>query len=348
MINPSTTHRAREILATVRQAYLSAWQQAEAFRVMRGRDLPDWPEWCYLPLHGAYAIVSGGGDRRVPFERWRHVGIIGGLAAWRMGQQIIRYDETLYQSLRDTPISGDLPAELLYRLPAWCLYIETPGLVWVEHQALHGFFVHLDHDDRKFNELRLLLDVGNPKEALDQDRGLIPMPLILGEGTIADAIDRVIVSGAEQAAMAGDSAEIHALIRATAYSDQIAKTLAPLISLVLYLCSEQPDWDLEPPKNPPTVRTKHGPRTFPVAQPRIWDVGVRIGAALRTAYKAEGKNTGEEHAGPRAHIRRAHWHTYLTGIGRSKRILKWLPPISVNVESIDDLPATIRTVLKKR
>jgi len=26
------------------------------------RDLPDWPEWCYCPLAGAYAVVSGGGS----------------------------------------------------------------------------------------------------------------------------------------------------------------------------------------------------------------------------------------------------------------------------------------------
>ncbi len=341
------THRAREILTVVGQTYPSTWQQAESFRALRGKDLPDWPEWCYLPMHGAYAIVSGGGDNRVPFERWRHVGIVGGLAAWRMGQQIIRYDHTLYQSLIDTPISGDLPTELLYRLPAWCLYIETPGLDWVENQTLHGFFVSLDWDDRKFNELRLLLDIGEPSDALDPDRGLVPVPLILGEGTIADAVDRVIGSGAEQAAKEGAAADLRALTEAARYSERIAKTLAPLISLVLYLCSDRPDWDLEAPKNPPAVKTKHGLRTLPVPQPRVWDVGVRIGAAIHAAQSSSSAPSSGTHAGPRAHIRRAHWHTYLTGTGRAKHVLKWLHPILVKADTQENLPATIRTVSGK-
>jgi len=47
---------------------------------------------------------------------------------------------------------------------------------------------------------------------------------------------------------------------------------------------------------------------------------------------------------PRAHIRRAHWHTYLVGAGRSERRLKWLPPIPVNVDDPESLPAVIRQV----
>ena len=74
------THRARTLLETVGRAYPSAWAAIDRFRAMREDELPDWPDWCYVPLAGAYAVVSGGGDRRVPFERSHHVGILEALA----------------------------------------------------------------------------------------------------------------------------------------------------------------------------------------------------------------------------------------------------------------------------
>lgn len=75
-----------------------------------------------------------------------------------------------------------------------------------------------------------------------------------------------------------------------------------------------------------------------------WDVGLRIGAALRRAHDAEsseGAGSGT-HARPRAHIRRAHWHTFWTGPRDGDRVarVKWLPPIPVNVGD-SDLPATV-------
>ncbi|KAB2839872.1 MAG: hypothetical protein F9K47_14970 [Burkholderiales bacterium] len=79
--------------------------------------------------------------------------------------------------------------------------------------------------------------------------------------------------------------------------------------------------------------------------------GVRLGAALRQAYHATetgqqalDPNTGR--ARPRAHVRRAHWHTFLAGAARSERRLKWLPPIPVNLAGDDPgaLPAVVRKV----
>jgi hypothetical protein len=76
---------------------------------------------------------------------------------------------------------------------------------------------------------------------------------------------------------------------------------------------------------------------------------VRLGAALRRAYQREQLDRDEGVSGgrsrPRAHIRRAHWHTFLAGPGRTERRVRWLPPIAVNVEDGATLPATIRPVM---
>lgn len=60
------------------------------------------------------------------------------------------------------------------------------------------------------------------------------------------------------------------------------------------------------------------------------------------------------HAGPRPHIRRAHWHTILHGprlrdgapipSAERRAELRWLPPIAVRMDDPDALPATIRPV----
>ena len=55
------------------------------------------------------------------------------------------------------------------------------------------------------------------------------------------------------------------------------------------------------------------------------------------------------HASPRPHIRRAHWHSYWVGQKSQPEarsvVLKWLPPIPVNVLDTEDLTPTARDVV---
>jgi hypothetical protein len=58
--------RPRQHLAAAGKRHPGAWRKYDSFRQDLGRDgFPGWPEWCYCPLAGAYAIVSGGGDARI-------------------------------------------------------------------------------------------------------------------------------------------------------------------------------------------------------------------------------------------------------------------------------------------
>ena len=43
--------RPVEHLRAIAKKYPAAWKQLESFRADRGKDdLPDWPEWCYIPV----------------------------------------------------------------------------------------------------------------------------------------------------------------------------------------------------------------------------------------------------------------------------------------------------------
>jgi hypothetical protein len=354
MTRPQQTDpRPRQALTAVARAYPDAWTLVDRMRAGRGREFPDWPDWCFLPLQGIQAIL-GRGARVLPPDRLTHIGIVGALAAWRVAQGLYRFDPDLAAAVADTPLTGELPAALLYRLPEWCVYIETPGRTY-QGRPLHGFWAHLDWEDGDGeDELRLVLDVARtPAEALDPQHGQIPVPLILGGGSLTDSLERVIQSGHRRLHELGLDVPAAAIGSAEAQAAQIA----PLVALVLYLCAENAEIGPAPgtaaarPTQPEPKRTKRGPRLFPPPRAAAWDVGLRIGAALRRAAAGQGDPTAppgdeepERRNRPRPHIRRAHWHTFRTGEGRTGRKLRWMAPVPVNLEDAGALPATVHRV----
>jgi len=325
--------RPLEVLHTVSVAFPNAWRDFDNFRAGRGKgDLPEWPVWCWCPLAAAFAIASGGGQN-LPLERkllaaeW--VGRLGALGAWRPGQGVYRYDPDVFQAVADTEMDRAVPWETLYRLPEWCVYIETLGLRW-NGQLAHGFFAHLEWDATTGRtELRLVVDL---------PRGLESIPIHFAEGgTLLDGLEDTLREAQIQAPtnfQVPTAAQIPAKDLAV---------LRAMVSLTLYLCADNADLGGSPVKAEP-IKTRHGLKTFPPNQPRIWEVGVRMGAALRGALsneRAEGQ--GGSHASPRPHLRRAHWHGYWTGPrkGDQRLEMRWILPILVGK---GEAPAVIHRV----
>lgn len=347
------THRAAESLHAISRRYPFAWKKADDFRADRD-GLPEWPEWCYLPMGGWHAIVAITTGQRVITEPelMADVARLAALGAWRMTQGIYRFDPALYSALTDTPVEGDIPSSVLYMLPEWCIYMETPELEW-SGQPLHGAWAHLEHDANSGrSELRFLLD---------SELGLYPMILHLGDWPLDVAITRSTVEAAKQAAQhMGDWAASFA--QSADIAGAMRPLLQPLMSLLLYICSEAADFSRrgqeDMPANPEPVKTRRrGWRLFPADGPTEWDVGVRIGAALRAAYQQEQQGESGAPSGRqvRPHVRRAHWHTFVSGprkredgsdipANERRRDLRWMPPIAVNVKDFDELPAVVRRV----
>lgn len=342
--------RPRDHLTQAAKLYPNAWADADRYRAGRGHEYPDWPDWCYLPITATATIVADDAGvlvtdlpRAFP-ARLADAARLAALCAWRMTQGIYRFDETLGADVVSTPVAGDIPHEILYRLPEWCVYVETPGLQ-AYGVPLHGFFAHLEHDIQTHRpELRLLLD---------GDAMLQPQPIHLGPWSLAESIARTAdLSGVHLVSLGlqHPGAEVRAEWRTIC---------EPLVSLLIYLCT-QTDFTRRgqpgQPTNPAPTKTRRGGwKLFPAQGPTEWDVGVRMGAALRTAYHAAETGQGGTHAGPRGHIRRAHWHTFVSGPRKSAdgadipaelrpRDVRWMPPIPVNLPDIDGLPATIRGV----
>jgi len=333
MKNKQIMPRPLEHLTVAGKLYPNAWRMVDEFRAERGKSLPHWPSWCYLPLSGFYAIVSAAaGANRLTPDLIPDVARLGALGIWRVTQGIYRFDPAVYAAIRDTELSGDLPSEIFYRLPEWCVYIETPD-VESEWGRQYGAWVHLEWDaNTSRTELRLLLD---------NDAQLVPLILHLGDWSIAEALERF---GAEAAKQAGTQwIKPHAK-----QIEELKMIVEPIVSLTLYLCSANAEFAGQKPQRPKPKKTKRGWRMFAPAKPTTWDIAVRLGAAIRHYYQSEQTGQTGLHTGPRPHIRRAHWHGYWKGPKEKpeeRRFeLKWLPPIAVNIDNPEELAATIRPI----
>lgn len=335
-----TPDRLRGYIRHFAAKYPNAWQQFDYYRSLRGKELPDWPAWCWCPLAAAYAIVSGGGDNKVRPSQIADVGTLGALAAWRMTQGIYRFDTDMFAALWDTPLTK-IPVEILYQLPEWCVYIEAPAERKLYEYDLLGWFAHIEHDAATGRpELRFVFDLNNGGV-------LSPFMLHLTASTLSECVRRALVEGWRQAVEIQNNDDISMPSASTVkeMTETLETGLASALSVVLYLCSISADIaDLrskrERPANPVPRKTKRGMRTFPLdGGATTWLTGYRIGASLRLADEKERSATESGEAGrssPRAHIRRAHWHTYWTGPRDKpqKPVLKWLPPVPVGAGEI--------------
>ena len=340
-----TSNRQRGQVNWLHKRYPDAWERAE---MLWRRERSQWPAWCYVPMEQWWRIAQRHWPRGTPTPE----GVVdfcrlAALGAWRVTRGIYRFDPNLYTALISTPLSGDLPDALLFRLPSWGVYLETPDLHF-DGRPLLGVYAHLNAAHEGHTELRLVLDS-------ESDYRLLPVPVRLGQGSLLAAVTAT-------SAVARDKVERLAPEKRPAWGSdaeqqvqdaQDAHDLTPILSLLLYLCADEADYD----RPPSAVAHSSTSRASAVpANGRCWLVGERIGAALRrgtgtpTARSEldEGMSVAHERerAGPRAHWRRAHWHTFWVGPrdgARSVRV-KWLAPIPVNIDDPDALPATVRPV----
>ncbi|WP_052465126.1 AcrVA2 family anti-CRISPR protein [Geoalkalibacter subterraneus] len=276
-------------------------------------------------MGGWHAIVGGG--QEVPLERTADIGRLAALGAWRYSQGIYRFHPEIYEALCGTEISGDLPADVLLRLPEWCVYIETPGLCFGDEQ-MFGFFAHLEHDSNSGRkELRIVIDVQS---------GLFGFPLHLGRWSVEEAIRRSLCEAQSQAQRLNHEGK-------EMFEDPFApKRMAPffssMISLLLYLCSDEPQIDdaRQPgtsPAYPRAKKVKGGMKLFAPPSSRTWNVGFAAGEQIVQARTRA--RSGSERQGPRPHLRRAHWHGYWKGPRTGERTFhyKWLAPVFVAAEN---------------
>lgn len=268
------------------------------------------------------------------------------MLSWRQGQGIYRFDPELLKTLFLTALPGHLNPKIFTRLPEFCVYIETPGIKTLDGIPVHGFFAMAEGQmvlDQAFELqeerwLYILLDVADSPAGLSRQRLFV---ISLDPSTLSDALNSI------------EEITNHGLRTAT----ELASWFSPLLSQLLYLCSDEPEilsqsGPRQETGKPTPTKTRKGYRIFVPSTPTIWACGWRLGALIRRAKEELTEQRTVEpssvRASPRGHVRRAHWHLFWAGKKtadvREPRI-KYLPMLKVNLkEKGEELPAVIRRV----
>ena len=260
--------------------------------------------------------------------------LLGALVAWRPTKGIYRFHRELYESLIETDLEGDVPADVLLRLPSYAVYIETPVSENLPY-PIAGFWAYLSRLGQQ-NDLDIVClwsaEAADIVGDLDTDTQVLHFTIPLQNQPIRELI----------APLSEEHREQDEPIEAVRHH-----VVSALLSLLLYLCSEKPDIADWAPKTPAFQYLGKKRRWVASKAVREWDVGLRLGAALQSAR--ERSETGEGNSGNgtpvRPHVRRAHWHSFWVGKRGEQTIsLRWLPPIPVNVTDADKLPGVLHPV----
>jgi hypothetical protein len=221
------TKPERHLLAA-KKLYPGAEEHVKHFHAGRGNPLPKWPEWCFLPMAGWNVIVANENNVDDGTLSGKLIGDVYRLAAigtWRYSKGVYRFDDDLMTSLINAPVLGNLTFERFEGLPEWCVYIETPNQTWLGN-PLNGFFAMLVWDAAtKEPEIRFLLDT---------EGSLFGFPLTLGDITIMQSVEEVTNSASELCSKTeGEGLPVDVI------APIITNKISPLVSAVLYLCSNQ-------------------------------------------------------------------------------------------------------------
>ncbi len=323
----------------VRELHGNIWEMADRMRAEKGKNLPDWPPYVFLPNSGWYKVTcellntetlrEAKGDTAI----WLALTVAG---TWRVTQDVVRFDRDVYESIVNTELTGDIPYDVFYRMPTWCVWVETQGMTW-QGIPLTGFWAMLDYS-LKDNSDKLLLFFYYGRKA-----ELFPVALPFGEGGILEGLKRMATRGGTHHALNADK---------TLDISEVAseKCITQAINLLLYICSYGFLERKSKPGNseirrPKPKKVKKGWRLYPAKRVTYHVLGEDIGSAIRAYYAAQPSSAPDTTASPRPHVRRAHWHGYWHGPRKAEAgsdaperrfELRWLPPIPVAMSDKGD------------
>lgn len=285
----------------------------------------------------AFAAVRGS---RLPYERQlsqqedEDAVLLAATAPWRFGRSIYLFDQTLASELWAGEPVDDLPSEVLYRLPEWSMYVS-----FADTQRA-GCYAALEWESASGRPL-FGLTMEHPWTHYTVDR----LNVFLDTPTI-NASKEALLALHRQAGKPEEYVE-----GLSDYLDIIAPLGARFLPLVAYLCSENADV-VRRGRSAGDVSIRR-PNRARSSTPVLWEVGWRIGPAIRVARDRHEPGAGGTRGSPRAHVRRAHFHHFWTGPrdGQRRLVLRWLHPVLVKTDDLGHLGTVVRLTdeaLKRR
>lgn len=259
-----------------------------------------------------YKISSGSSE--IPKEKEQDIALLQESVSlflmentWAKDKEVYRFDAEMELALTDTE-NVDLPLSVLDRLPYNCFYIDFAEN-GIYKANFHGAFVYIVPYNNGY-----IVCVQRVKE---DGRSMFGHVVLIPQN---DDRNCVYKFRREDITAPPDKRNL-----------DWQEFGFFLLNALLYLCAANSEIE----ENPDTKKTYRKPGTViknKYSEIRKWDCGFRYGQTVRM-HKASAKNDissstpkSIERTLPSPHTRRAHWHHYWTGKGRTELIVKWLPP----------------------
>lgn len=336
---PTKTPPLESVLAMGKK-YPHLWDNIAYIVAGEYDDSMEWDrELCYCPIEVVQTAIKAEstGDAYK-----RDSSFAAALAAWRRGKYIYSFDDYLIGELLDSATDTTIPLDILYRLPAQCVYIELSKYPIPGYST--GFFVHIECDALTGGrELRLHF-INHNGELINQSI----VHLIPG-GTINDGIDEAITVALKHAPEQPEILEqIHKGF------DQMRDISVKAMQFVLYICAENAE--IAEDRAQKKIYRKRNKVLDKIEEIRKWDVGVKTGKILRSLespakrgiYPVYTDRNAEDGGGSpkRTHLRRAHWHHFWIGSGSDRQlILRWVSSTVINPDGTT--PLTVIKIKKQ-
>lgn len=319
-----------------------AYKTLDAIVAEKAAGLHRWTDACTIPILFADGILSKDPRFADPDSRLDLAPELLAAYLWRRHKAVYAFDPDLAESLADqaddVKDTDVIPVDMLLSLPYPCPYIKCSSLFVVDGvETVDGFFSFIDQDNGHLY-LHIQALFRNMTSSLSFHIALMADDAEIV--TIGDAL-RYTLRQALQADPGVEDVDPDV--------DDISSHCHEVLSclqLLLYILAANAD-SVERPRPTPKDRKTGAPRERKGIEDKlgeiaVFDVGVRIGAALRrstSAPHAAGTGTGTGSA-KRPHTRRGHWHHYWTGSPKDesarKLILKWTAPTFIHAELGDD------------
>lgn len=285
---------------------------------------------CYCPvgLGVTYAVDLANMENPTPEER-REMASQGTalalLASWRKAKSIYTLDADLEAELFKTSAKDMTVAPGMLTIPEWCIYVETKLL-----QGCSGLFVMFDHDIQRGHKELYIAAVTEDGKFMTSFYLILPeKPQRLTE----------ILKWEEAVIRAKDVSKTPELAPyVSSYFKTSRQAIRFTINLLLYLSAVNAEVKQV---NKLSFR-RQGRIKDTLREVAVYSVGEETGYRIRKINRyvhEHGGPLGGHHRSPVMHVRRAHWHTFAYGPGKSFRRVKWLPPIIVNDDGEEmDIP----------
>ena len=292
----------------------------EEFRENKRSDLY-WPkEFCYCPIDLTRQFLKSTYPELIQSDDFHKVErLLPCYAAWSKSKEVYELDQSLAETFADQWDSDISVTSDLITIPSWCIYVKT-GIV----ENCDGFLMTFEYnviENRKELEIYILANDG---EVMAPFSLVIPNEPMELSALLKNQMVEFNMRNARRDVLQSEE-------QFKKYFEISRKMIRFSLAVLLYLSASNAEVKVKKAGSSRKPSKKHEASAI-----TSYDVGKKTGIHIRKMHKYladhSEESLGGHHRSPVMHVRRAHYHTFLYGEGKTKRRVKWLPPIIVNAE----------------